>query len=67
MADKVTAATAWIGYADDLNMSSVTQHSVPCILTQDQHDDRISTCSDFIESAHKAGTFLNEIITGDKI
>jgi hypothetical protein len=25
--------------SDNLNMSRVTQHSVPCVLTQDQHDE----------------------------
>jgi hypothetical protein len=52
--------------SDDLNMSRVTQHSVPRVLTQDQRDDRRSICSDMIDSADKDGTFLNRIITGDE-
>jgi hypothetical protein len=37
--------------SDDLNMSHVTQNSVPRILTQDQCDDCMSICSDLINSA----------------
>jgi hypothetical protein len=48
-------------------MSRVTHHSVPRFLTQDQRDDRMSTCGDLVDSADKDdGKFLNEIITGDK-
>jgi hypothetical protein len=43
------AAAAGISHATchrilsgDLNMSRVTQHSVPRVLRQDQHDDRMS-------------------------
>jgi histone-lysine N-methyltransferase SETMAR len=52
--------------SDDQNMSHITQHSVPCILTQDQRDDCISICSDLIDGTDKDGTFLNRIITGDE-
>jgi hypothetical protein len=52
--------------SDSLNMSRVIQHSIRCFLTQDQRDDRMSTCSDLIDSADKDGTFLNRIITGDE-
>jgi hypothetical protein len=51
---------------DDLNMSHVTQHSVPRVLTQDQHDNCAIICGDLIDSADKYGMFLNRIITGDK-
>jgi hypothetical protein len=37
--------------SDDLNMSHVTQHSVPRVLRQDQRDDRMSICGDLIDSA----------------
>jgi hypothetical protein len=57
MADEVAAA-AGISHgtchkilSDDLNMSRVTQHSVPLVLTQDQHDDHMSICGDLIDSA----------------
>jgi hypothetical protein len=67
------AATARISHGtchkilyDDLNMSNVTQHSVPCVLAQDQCDDSMGICDDLINSADKDGTFLNRIITGDK-
>jgi hypothetical protein len=72
MVDEITAAagishgTCRRSLCDDLNMSRVTQHSVPHVLTQDQHDDRMSICSDLINSANKDGTFLNWIITGDE-
>jgi hypothetical protein len=36
----------------DLNMSHVTQHSVPRVMTH-QHDDRMSTCSDLIDCADR--------------
>jgi hypothetical protein len=45
--------------SDDLNVSHVTQHSVPHVLTQDQCEDSISVCSGLIDSADKDGTFLN--------
>jgi hypothetical protein len=48
--------------SNGLNMSRVTQHSVPRVLTQYPHDDRMSTCGDLIDSADKDGTFLNWII-----
>ena len=51
---------------DDLNMSRVTQHSVPRILKQDQRDDRMTKCGDLISSADDDPTFLNRIITGDE-
>jgi hypothetical protein len=52
--------------SDGLNMSHVTQHSVPCILKQDQRDDHRRICSDLIDTADKDGTFLNRIKTGDE-
>jgi hypothetical protein len=52
--------------SDDLNMSRVTQHSVPRVGMQDQHDDHMSICGDLIDSADKDGTFLNWIVTGDE-
>jgi hypothetical protein len=48
----VAAAAAAVGIShgtchkilsDDLNMSHVTQHSVPRVLIQDQRDDRMSS------------------------
>ena len=51
---------------DDLNMSSFTQYSVPCILTQDQPDYRMSISDDLINSADHKPTYLNRIITGDE-
>jgi hypothetical protein len=52
--------------SDDLNTSRVTQQSVPLVLTQDQCDDRMSICSDLIDSADEDGTLLNRIMTGDE-
>jgi hypothetical protein len=72
MVDEITAAagisrgTCHKILSDDLNVSHVTQHSVPHILTQDQRDDRISIYGDLFDSADKDGTFLNRIITEDK-
>jgi hypothetical protein len=58
MIDEIAAPAAGISHStchkilsDDLNMSHVTQHSVPCILTQDQRNDRMSICGDLIDSA----------------
>jgi hypothetical protein len=57
------AAAAGISYGtchkilfDILNKSRVTQHSVPCALTQDRSNDRMSTCADLIAAADKDGT-----------
>jgi hypothetical protein len=52
--------------SDDLNMSHVTQHSLPRVLTHDQREDRMSICGDLIDSADKDGMFLDRIITGDE-
>jgi hypothetical protein len=70
-ADEVTAAGISHGtchkiLSDDLNISHVTQHIVPCILMQDKCDDCMSTCGDLINSADKDGAFLNRIITGNE-
>jgi hypothetical protein len=52
--------------SNDLYVSPITQHSVPHVLTQDQHDDCMSVCGDLIDIADKNGTFLNRIIIGDE-
>jgi hypothetical protein len=73
MVDKIAAA-AGISHctchrilSDDLNMSRVTQHSVPSVLIQDQCDDCMNICGDLIDGADKEETFLNRIITGKEI
>jgi transposase len=55
MADEIAAAGISHGTCHkilsvDLNMSRVTQHSVPRVLRQDQRDDRMSICGDQIDS-----------------
>ncbi|KAJ4445277.1 hypothetical protein ANN_07078 [Periplaneta americana] len=62
----VSHGTCYKILSDDLNMSRVTQHSVPRILSQDQRDDRMTICGDLISSADDDPTFLNQIITGDE-
>ena len=62
----VSHGTCYKILTDDLNMSRVTQHSVPRILTQDQRDDRMTICGDLISCANDDPTFLNLIITGDE-
>ncbi|KAJ4442695.1 hypothetical protein ANN_04284 [Periplaneta americana] len=62
----VSHGTCYKILSDDLNMSRVTQHSVPRILSQDQCDDRMTICGDLINSADDDPTFLNRIITGDE-
>ena len=57
----VSHGTCYKILTDDLNMSRVTQHSVPHILTQDQRDDRVMICGDLISCAD---VVLNRIITG---
>jgi hypothetical protein len=73
MVEEVLAAVAAAGIShgschkilsDDLNMSPVTQHNVPCVLMQDQQDNRMSTFIVLMDSADNDGTFLNRIITG---
>jgi hypothetical protein len=65
-AARISRGTCHKILSDDLNMSRVTQHSVPRILTQGQRDDSMNTCSDLIDCDEKDGTFLNRIITGDE-
>jgi hypothetical protein len=62
----ISHGTCYKILSDDLNMSCVTQHSIPRVLTQDQRDDCMSICGDLIDSADKDGTFLNRIMTGDE-
>ena len=54
----VSHGTRYKILTDDLNMSHVTQHSVPHILMQDQCDDRLMICGDLISSAGNDPTFL---------
>ena len=63
---EVSNGTCYKILTDDLNMSRVTQHSVPRILTQDQRDDSMTICDDLISSADNDPMFLNRIITGDE-
>ena len=49
-----------------LNMSRVTQHSVPRILKQDKRDDRMKIFGGPISIADDEPTFLNRMITGDE-
>ena len=51
---------------DDLNMSRVTKHSLPRILTQNQRDYRMTIYGNLVNSADEDPTFLNWIITGDE-
>ena len=61
---RVSHGTCYRILTDDLNMSRVTQHSVPRVLAQDQRDDRMAICGDLISSTDDDPTFLNRIITG---
>jgi hypothetical protein len=45
IAEVAATAAVEVSMSDDENMSPVTQHSVPRVLTQDQRDDRMSICS----------------------
>ena len=61
----VSHGTCYEILTNDLNMLRVTQHSVPCILTQDQRDDCNTICGDLVSpSADYNQMFLNRIITG---
>jgi hypothetical protein len=72
--DAAAIAAAWISHctchnilSGDLNTSHVARHSVPLILTQDQHDNHMNICSDLTDSANKDGRCLNLITTGDEM
>jgi hypothetical protein len=47
-------------------MSRVALYSVPWGLTQDEHNNCMSTCSDLINYADKDKTFLIQIIIGEE-
>jgi hypothetical protein len=58
--DKITAAATWISHdtchkiaSDDMNMSRVTQHSVPRVLTQGKLDDGMRIPDDLIDNAQR--------------
>jgi hypothetical protein len=52
--------------ADDLNMSHVSEHCDPRVLTQDRRDDRMTICGNLVSSADEVETFLNMIIITDE-
>ena len=56
---RVSHGTFYKILTDDLNMSRVTQHSVPRILTQDQRDDCMAICGDLISNADHDPIFHN--------
>jgi transposase len=47
---------------DNMNMSRVSEHCDPRVLTQDQRDDRMFISGDLIRNAHKDETFITRII-----
>jgi hypothetical protein len=65
-AEGISHGTHYKILSDELNMSRVTQHSVPQVMTQNQCDDHLSISGELIDSADTDGTFLNRIITGDE-
>jgi hypothetical protein len=50
----------------DLNISRVSDHCVPRVLTQVQRDNRTTICGDLMSSADEDETSLNWIITEDE-
>ena len=51
---------------EDLRMRSVTAKFVPCLLTAEQKDDRMSICTDLSDRAQNDPNFMSSVITGDE-
>jgi len=51
---------------EDLQMRRVSAQFVPCLLTAEQKDDRVSICTDLRERAQNDPNFMSSVITGDK-
>ena len=51
---------------EDLQMRRVTAKFVPCLLTAEQKDDRVSVCTDLCDRAQNDPNFMCSVITGDK-
>ena len=47
-------------------MRRVTAKFVPCLLTAEQKDDRVSICTDLRDRAQNDPTFISSVITGDE-
>ena len=51
---------------EDLRMRRVTAKFVPCLLTAEQKDDRVSICTDLRDRAQNDPNFMSSVITGDE-
>ena len=51
---------------EDLQMRRVSAKFVPCLMTVEQTDDRVSICTDLHEQAQNDPNFMSSVITGDK-
>ena len=51
---------------EDLRMRRVTAKFVPCLLTAEQKDDRVSICTDLRDRAQNNPNFMSSVITGDE-
>jgi len=47
-------------------MRHVTAKFVPCLLTAEQKDDRMSVCTDLCDRAQNDSNFMSSVITGDE-
>ena len=50
----------------DLNMRRVAAKFVPCLLTQDQKNTRLTLCQEFKNQIESDPNFLFKVITGDE-
>jgi len=51
---------------EDLRMRRVTLKFVPCLLTAEQKDDRVSICTDLRDQAQNSPNFMSSVISGDE-
>jgi len=51
---------------EDLQIRLVTAKFVPCLLTAEQKDDRMSICTDLCDRAQNDPNFMSSVITGDE-
>ena len=51
---------------EDLRMRRVTAKFVPCLLTAEQKDDRVSVCTDLRDRAQNDPNFMSSVTAGDE-
>jgi hypothetical protein len=52
---------------DSPNMHQIATKFMPCLLSEEQKENRVSTCLDLEERPDKSPKFLLKVMTGDEM